>query len=425
VTAGELPLSDIRVLDLTMAWAGPMAVRLLADMGAEVVKVEGAAHMDRWRGGTLAQRGTARYPDHDPGAEPWNRNAFFNTQNRNKRTLALDLKQEEGKEILRRLVARADVVAENFSAGAMGRLGLDYPALKEIKPDIVMLSMPALGRTGPERDYIAHGPTVEELAGTTYLQGYRGECPLASGGFAWGDPIAGMNGALAVMIALRNRARTGRGQQIDLSHIEASVAFNAAAIIDYQRTGEDPGRLGASHPRHAPHGVYPCAGEDRWIAIAVTATPQWAALCREMDRSAWVADGHQYWDEANRKADEVVIDAEISRWTRKFDHLELTHRLQAVGVPAGALLSAGELAEDPHLAARGYFELIDHPVAGTHRYPGMAWKLGSTPGRVRYPAPLFGQHNAEVLTELGIPEAEIARLEREEVIASAPHPQGD
>jgi crotonobetainyl-CoA:carnitine CoA-transferase CaiB-like acyl-CoA transferase len=191
----RLPLEGVRILDLTMAWAGPMAVRILADMGADVIKIEGAGHMDRWRGGTFAQRGTERYPDHDPGPRPWNRSSYANTQNRNKRSLVLDLKHPEGKAIFKRLVPLADIVAENFSAGAMARLGLDYPVLRAIKPDIIMLSMPAFGRTGPEKDYIAHGPTIEEMAGTAFLQGYPDGPPLPSGGLAWGDPIAGIMGA--------------------------------------------------------------------------------------------------------------------------------------------------------------------------------------------------------------------------------------
>lgn len=420
-----LPLSGVRIIDLTMAWAGPMAVRFLADMGAEVVKIEAASHMDRWRGGTFAQRGTDRYPDHTPGERPWNRSSFFNTQNRNKKSLVLDLKTAKGKEIFKQLVAVSDLVAENFSAGAMGRLNLDYPVLREIKPDIIMLSMPAFGRTGPERDFIAHGPTIEEIAGTAALQGYADGPPMPSGGLAWGDPVAGMNGAAAAMIALVHRQETGKGQHIDLSHVEVGAGFNIDALLTYTMLGRNTPRRGNQDRSMAPHGAYPCAGEDRWIAIAVRSDAEWCALKGVMGTPAWAEDG-RYDTVTGRWEHQRDLDKHLSAWTAKQEPRALTERLQAAGISAGPLNDARDLSDDPHLHARGFFETVTHPEAGTHEYPGMPWKLSGTPTSIRMPAPLFGQHNEEVLTGLlGMSAAEVRALEAEGVITTQPHPQGD
>jgi crotonobetainyl-CoA:carnitine CoA-transferase CaiB-like acyl-CoA transferase len=420
-----LPLSGVRIVDLTMAWAGPMAVRFLADMGAEVIKIEAATHMDRWRGGTFAQRGTERYPDHTPGERPWNRSSFFNTQNRNKKSLVLDLKTDKGKDIFKRLVAVSDIVAENFSAGAMGRLNLDYPVLREIKPDIIMLSMPAFGRTGPERDFIAHGPTIEEIAGTTFLQGYADGPPMPSGGLAWGDPVAGVNGASAAMIALVHRQETGQGQHIDLSHVEVGAGFNIDALLTQTMLGQTTPRRGNRDTAMAPHGAYPCKGEDRWISIAVGSDDEWCKLKAAMGRPAW-ADDCRFDTLLGRWDHQTEIDRQLAEWTAQHDHRVLAAQLQEAGVPAGPLQDARDLSEDPHLNERGFFETVEHPESGTHPYPGMPWKLSDTPASIRMPAPLFGQHNEEVLTSLlGMNPAEVRALEDEGVITTEPRPQGD
>lgn len=424
MAASTHSLAGIRIIDLTMAWAGPMAVRFLSDLGADAIKIEVANHMDRWRGGTFAQRGSERYPDNDPGPDPWNRSSFFNTQNRNKKSLTLNLKSDEGKEIFRSLVAEADIVAENFSAGAMARLGLDYAELRAIKPDLIMLSMPALGRTGPESGYIAHGPTIEELAGTTFLQGYAGGPPQASGGFAWGDPIAGMYGAAAAMAALKQRQMSGEGQHVDLSHLESGVTFNFDAVLEHTLTGEVTPRLGNRDRVWAPQGVYPCAGQDRWIAISVTSDECWEHLKKAMGSPQWAADG-RYSTAPGRHRHHDEIDRELSTWCSSWEHRELMHRLQLAGIPAGAVLDAGELAEDPHLDQRHFFQMVTHPSAGTHRYPGPPFTmLGVLPAR-NGPAPQFGEHNAEILDRLGFGSDEIEALKARGVISDLPLPQGD
>src|SRR5690606_23880454 len=233
----------------------------------EVIKIEGPTHMDRWRGGTSPQRGVERYPHGQPGERPWNRNAFFNSQNRGKRSLSLDLKTAEGKQLLRELVKRSGILVENFGSGAMGRLGLDYEQLREVRPDLVMVSMPAFGRTGPDRNHIAHGPTIEAAAGNVSLQGYEDGEPLPSGAFAWGDPVAGVNGAFAAIAGSAYRASTGKGTHVDLSHLESGVLFNFPAIVDYAATGRLHQPMGNHDPLVYFQAVLPCAGDDRWVAF--------------------------------------------------------------------------------------------------------------------------------------------------------------
>ncbi|HEY1486548.1 MAG TPA: CoA transferase [Micromonosporaceae bacterium] len=419
------PLSGVRVVDLTMAWAGPMTTRVLAQLGADVTKVEAAGKMDRWRGGTFVQRGTERYPDHDPGERPWNRNAYFNTQNVNKRSLVIDLKSPEGHDIIIDLIRRADVVTENFAYGAMKRLGLDYASLAEIRPGLVMLSMPGFGSSGPERDYIAHGPTIEQLAGNAYLQGYPDGPPLASGRLAWGDPVAGMTAAALLMIALWRRHTTGAGGHIDLAQLEAGVLFNFDSILDGINGGTVATRRGTGHAVLSPHGTYRCAGEDRWVAIACRDSTDWQRL-REVVGADSIA-GPEYDDLTARRDAAEHIDKVIGEWARGMDATAAAQALQARDVPASAVLSAADLLTDEQLRRRGYFLDITHPEAGRHRYAGLPWQYRSGPAWWRdvRPAPSFGEHNAAVLAEIGISPERISQLADDGVIAAEPVQQGD
>ncbi|GFG51243.1 hypothetical protein CQY20_02975 [Mycolicibacterium agri] len=394
-----------------MAWAGPLAVRVLAEHGAEVIKIEGAGHMDRWRGGTSPQRGTDRYPDNDPGDVPWNRNAFFNTQNQNKQSLALDLKSAQGRDIFRRLVATADLVMENFGAGAMGRLGLDYPDLVRIKPDLSMVSMPAFGRTGPESSYVAHGPTIEAAAGNVALQGYPGGPPSPSGVLAWGDPVAGITGGVAALVALTYQRITGCGTHVDLSHLEAAIPFNFQAFLEFSVNGVERKRLGNTEGGGILQGCYPCSGDNQWVAITCPDRETWVRLAEIVDLV-----------ESSSRS----IDHQIRAWTAARNRDEVVRRLRDAGIPVGPVLSAADLLADPHLNARGFFRTVTHPQAGTHRYPGMPWLPANRPWRPPTPAPLFGEHNESVLTSLlDLSPNEVERLYSEGVIAHRPLAQGD
>lgn len=423
--APDVPLKGVRILDLTMAWAGPLAVRTLALLGADVIKVESAGKLDRWRGGTFVQRGTERYPDRDPGERPWNRNSFFNTQNLNKRAITLDLKSAAGKDVFRELVRQSDLVAENFGAGAMGRLGLDYEQLRELRHDLVMLSMPAFGRTGPERDHIAHGPTIEEMAGNTFAQGYEDGDPLPSGRLAWGDPVAGIHGALAAVIALTHRRRTGAGQHIDLAHVESAIPLNIGALMEQVLNDRAPRRVGNRRQGMHPHGVFPAEGEDRWLSIACRDDHDWARLSRAIGRPE-LADDPDFATLDARVGHCAEIDDLVAAWVAKQDAEAAATTLQEAGVPAGVVRSAADIATDPQLAARGFFRTIRHPEAGVHPYPGVPWQWATRDLPTATPAPCLGQHTDDVLAEVvGLGPGQIKRLRRDGVISADPSPQGD
>jgi crotonobetainyl-CoA:carnitine CoA-transferase CaiB-like acyl-CoA transferase len=407
-------LQGIRVVDLTQIWSGPFATQLLADLGAEVVKVEPIYRLDPDRGMAWPAVGATL-----AGDRPYNRSGSFNEHNRNKLAITLDLKKPAGVELFKRLVARSDVVIDNFSAGVMARLGLGYDDLRAVKPDIIVLSMPAFGNSGPEKGYIGYGPVQEQLSGVTSITGYQDGPPLETG-FYYGDPSAGVQAAGAIMVALWARRRTGQGQFVDLSQRETLVGFLGEMLLDYQMNDRTWAPRGNRDDSIAPQGVYPCRGDDRWIAISCRDDDEWRRLCDAIGRPE-LADDARFGDVVSRHRHHDQLDAIVSDWTRSHDHLELTDRLQRQGIAGTAVLDHRELLENQHFRARGYFETVTHPEAGTHDYHGMTWKLSGTPGRIRFPAPLFGQHNQPVLRDLlGLSDEEIAELERTVVISSEP-----
>ena len=254
-----LPLEDVRVIDLSMWFAGPMASRLLADMGAEVIKIESLRHIDPWRGPPeITAEVAALLKMEEIPERPYNRSAGFNLQNRNKYGLTLDLSTPQGKEIFKKLVEIGDVVLENYSPRVMADFGLDYPVLKKINSQIIMMSLPALGRTGPDKNYIAFGQTIDCMSGMAYLTGYIGEEPMLQSGLSYGDPLSGMNAAFAILTALHHRRKTGQGVHVVLSQVEGLIAFNADAVMDYTMNGRVRERMGNRHYSMAPHGCYRC-----------------------------------------------------------------------------------------------------------------------------------------------------------------------
>ena len=415
--ADEQPLSGVRVIDLSMAWAGPLATRLLAGLGAQVVKIEGPQHMDRWRGGSIPSDKVENYPEREPGSRPYNRYALANTQNVNKSSLVLDLKRPEGRDVFKRLVGVSDLVVENFSAGALGRLGLDYPVLQAINPRIVLVSVPALGRTGPERDVVGHANFCEDAAGNTFLFGYPGGPPLHTG-TAWGDPIAGVTAAVGALMALLEAESSATGQHVDVSHVEAAIPFNVQALLDHTMPRE-----GNHHPRMAPHGSYPCLGDDAWLTIAVESDTQWQSLVHALGDPAWARDP-RFARLAGRLAHRDELDAHLSEWTRSHEHRVAMELLQSHGVAAGAVLTASELCADSHLEARDVLVELSHPEAGRHRYQRPPWRISGVPKPTLTPAPCFGQHNREVLsTLLHLTDDEIHDLQARGIVSSEPLPQ--
>lgn len=401
---------------MTQVYAGPYATRLLADMGAEVIKVESPVRTGR--GGPAAQEGGV-YPDGVPGERPYNRLAYYNELNRNHLAISLDLRSKEGREVFLNLARVSDVLIENFSARVMSNFGLEYAVLSKAKPDTIMLSMPAYGMTGPYRDYVGYGTGIEAMAGLSAMTGYEGGPPLRVG-VAYADPNAGLHAAFAVLAALHHRRRTGRGQYIDLSQREALTMLLGEAVVDYSMRGRLLDRMGNAHPSMAPHGCYPCAGQDEWVAIAAGSGDEWHALRRAMGNPGWSRDG-RFDDFEGRQRNHKELDKLIGEWTRGRTHYEVMRLLQEAGVRAGAVLGIAEMMEDPHYRARGFFEMVAHPEAGTHPHPGVAWKMGRTPGSIRRPAPCFAEHNEYVFGELlGMSRNELERLQREAVISSAP-----
>ena len=403
--SSRLPLAHLRATVLTQAWAGAYATRLLADMGAEVIQIEALNRIDPWRGG-YPPRLSGTYPDRIPGDRPYDRNAAYNSVNTGKKGITLDLNYPEAREALLELVSISDVFAENFSARVLPNLGLEFPALREVNPSIVLLRMPAYGCDGPYSTYMGNGGSIEPMSGITSLLGYPGGPPINSG-VMHTDPFAGMMATSAIMIALHHRARTGQGQEIDLSQQETSLGLIAERVMEYSMNGTGLERRGNLSDRMAPHNNYRCSGDDSWVAIAVRSDDEWGRLCTVMDAPDLARDPRFVVLSARlESADE--LDSIITEWTRDRDAYEVTRLLQSEGIPCAPVLKATELADNLQLRERGFIQSLDHPETGTQKYAGVAWKLSRTPGKLQGPSPKLGQHSVEVLSDyLGRPAEEI------------------
>jgi crotonobetainyl-CoA:carnitine CoA-transferase CaiB-like acyl-CoA transferase len=398
------PFDGIRVIDFAWVATGPITGRLLAEFGADVIRVESAIRIDPGR--TLPP-----WPEREAGP---NRSQLFANYNAGKRSVALNLAHPKGPEIARRLIARADLVVEAFTPGTMARWGLDYPSLRVLKPDIILLSTCQQGQTGPHCHYAGYGSLAAALAGFYALTGWPDREPSMIYG-AYTDFVAHHFASAALLAALDHRRRTGEGQHVDLSQLEASLHFLAPAILDYTVNGRVAGRRGNRDDRAAPHSAYPCAGVDRWCVIACESEAEWQALCRVMGEPAWCRRP-EFATLAGRRKHADLLDAEIARWTAAQEPLALMERLQAGGVPAGVVQSCADLHQDPQLRAREAFRWLEHPEMGRAPYEGWAFRCSRTPG-VLGRAPCLGEHTRDVLTELlGITGAEVDALIDEGVL---------
>jgi crotonobetainyl-CoA:carnitine CoA-transferase CaiB-like acyl-CoA transferase len=407
----RLPLHDIRILDLTMAWAGPYGTRLLADMGAEVIKVESANNWDVLRA-LNGQR-----PDVD---RVWDKSGYFNAINRNKYGIALDLGKPEGRDLFLRLVEISDVVIDNFRAEVMDNFGLSYETLSLANDQIIVVTMPGHGRSGPERDFVTYGTTIEALSALQHLSGYEGGPPQKTG-IAYPDPLAGIAAAAAVALALWDRRRTGRGQFIELAQRENMLNVVGEFITAFSLNGREPPRRGNGHTSMAPHGCYPCAGEDVWITIACENDAQFAALCSAIGRSELALD-ERFGEVVARHHHQDALDEVIAAWTRDRTNHDAAYVLQTAGVPAMPVVTVPEILDDEQLRARGFFEEVTHSVAGTWEIEGTPWRMSETPGHIRLPAPTFAEHNSYVFGDLlGLSEEELAQLEAEGIVVSTPN----
>ena len=417
-------LEGVRVLDLSQVWAGPYATRLLADMGADVIHIEGPAFPD-------AVRGVGRGGD----PEAHNKSVYFNEYNRNKRGLVLDLHRPEGIAAFKRLVPHADVVLENWSVGVAERLGMGYDDLRALNPGIVFVQMPAFGKTGPEAERVGFGPSIEQMGGLVSLQGYEGGPPHRSG-ISYGDPNAGILAAGAVALALHRRQRTGEGGHVVLRQRDNLAGMVGEYMVAESLGVEIPPRMGNRDPLFAPQGAYRCKDDegriigdimgeeigrvsDNWVAISIDSDASWAAFVDVLGDARLRAPGLETVE--GRRANHDAIDEAITDWTRTREASAVAATLQSAGVSAVPVLSPLQVVQDPHLNARDTFPTVEHPVAGTHRTMRPVWRLRDRPFTGAKAAPAFGQHNREVLSELGgYCDAELDRMESEGILATVP-----
>lgn len=412
-----LPLSGIRVLELTTAWAGPMAGRILAHMGAEVIHVESPTRTNSWRI-NKGDPSPVNYPDFDPGERRWDKSFLFNSQNLGKRSLAINMKDAEGLAAVSALARMSDVLICNFRPGLLARLGLDHATLSNDVPGIIVVEMPAFGLFGPHAGYAALGPTMEMAAGMSAMIAYPDGPPSVTGP-SYLDPIGGFNAAAAALTALWRRIRTGQGAHIEVGQVEAAMQLIGPEILAAAVWGDSPPD-GNRVSDAAPHGCYPAMGDDSWIVIAARCDQEWEALAKAMGQPHLLEDP-RFRDLASRKAHEDELDALIGEWTRSQDRHRLASELQALGVPAAPVNTPADLAASEYLNRRGFFTVLDHPVAGRHSHPGLPFHLSGTPLVADRPAPGFGADNRYVLSEvLGWPEDRIAAMERDGTIADIP-----
>ncbi|MBA7507248.1 Succinyl-CoA:(R)-benzylsuccinate CoA-transferase subunit BbsF [subsurface metagenome] len=386
-------LHGIRILDFTWVLAGPYATRILADFGAEVIKIQPLM----------------------PEAEGKFNRGYYNTWNRNKLGVTLNLNKPQGVALAKKLVGISDAVVENFTPRVMANWGLDYPNLRKIKPDLIMLSMSTMGQTGPWRDYAGFGPTIQAFSGITHLTSFPGKPPLGLG-YSYADHIAGLVACLALLGAMEYRQRTGEGQYIDVSQVEAMSSLLGSAILEHTANGKQVEPVGNGLTQAAPHGVYRCQGDDRWCAIAVFGNGEWQGFQRALGNPPWAED-RRFATFSGRLENADGLDRLVEGWTSGHTAEEVMALLQRHGVAAGVAQDASDLANDPQLRARGFFIELDHPEMGKTVSDATPIRLSDTPARYIRAAPVQGQDNDHVYKQLlGMSEGEVAEFREQGII---------
>lgn len=400
-------LKGIKVVEFAAYAAGPVVGKHLVDHGATVVHIESKARPDGFR---------THYPPYKDNIHGLNRSGLFALCNNDKLSITLNLKKApKATELARKIVAWSDVVIENFSPGTMKRLGLDYEMLKKIKPDLIMLSSSNLGQTGPHANHPGFGSQLSSLSGFTHLIGYPGGTPQMLYG-PYIDYIAVAYGVVAILAALDYRDRTGKGQYIDLAQYESGLQYLGPLLLDYQVNRRVAERNGNRDSHAAPHGAYPCKGEDNWCVLSVFSEEEWKSLCHAMGKPSWTEDSRFTTLEA-RKRNEDELDLKIAAWTVQFTAREITEKLQRAGIPAGLVNSMKELYSDPQLTHRGQWIELEHPEIGKMHYQRPPFILDKTPGRPTRRDPLLGESNDHFYRELlGLSESEYRGLVDEGVI---------
>lgn len=400
--ADVLPLRGLRIVDLTMGWAGPLASRTAADFGAEVIKVESITIPDWWRG--------ANFTDEFYRERLYEKNSNFNLMNRHKRGITLDLTQPQGRQLLLQLVAGADALIENYSAEVLPKLGLTFDVLQAVNPRLVMVSMPAFGLGNAWSHTRAYGGTLEQASGLPLYTGHAAG-PPAMTSYAYGDPVGGFNAGAALLLALWAQRRSGQGRHLNLSQVEAMLTMTAPWLLEQQISGSVGPRQGNRHPLWAPHGIYRCAGDDAWLTLSVRDDNQWQRLCAVLGRADLAADP-ELATVAGRRARHDELDAAISPWTGQRGADAAMAALQAAGVPAGVVRSMADLLQDPHLHQRGFWQRATRAHAGRYTATAPWFRLGPDALPTRSLAPTLGEHNHAVLGGmLGLDAAQIQALQ--------------
>ena len=407
-----LPLAGIRVLDTTAWWAGPSACQMLAYLGADVIKVEAIQRPDgmRMAGGLFASQG-----------DWWERSGVTLSANTNKRGLTLNLADPKGLALCKKLIAESDVFIENFSPRVVENFGLDWDSVHAINPRTILVRMPAFGLSGPWRDNVGFAQTMEQISGLAWITGHAHDQPRIQRGPC--DPLAGMHAAFATLVALAEREKTGTGHRLECTMVEGALNAAAELSIEWSAYGVELSRDGNRGPEGAPQNVYACsakqAGKENWLALAVTNDAQWQSLKELLGRPVWAEDG-ELASHVGRRRKHEVIDEALARWCAERELEAAVSALLLHGIPAAAVWDARIQSRHPQFAARGFYEVLDHPIVGAHGYSRPPFRFATIERWNRTPCPTMGQHNHEILRELGLSAEEIAGLERAEVIGTRP-----
>ena len=418
----RLPLEGIRILDMTVVWAGTYCATLLADLGAEVIRLESIKRLPPITRGYMPfppkevieglPAFVAAMPGREPGKRPWNRYPLFNAHGRNKLGITVDLTQPSGLDIFERLVAVSDAFVENNVTETMDKLGISYEMMRKINPRIIMLRMPAYGNSGAYRDHRSLGVHMEGVIGHTILRGYEDMDQSSSTNVFAADAAGGAQGAFAMLAALHFRKRTGKGQLIELAQAENMIAYTGRFFMDYSMNERNSSTIGNRHTS-AIQGCYPCAGDDRWVNITLFDDDDWNAFCGVIGSPEWTRD-ERFKMHSSRYENQRAVDALISEWTRQHGHYEVMHQLQEVGVAAGPVMDQRDAFADPHLQERGIFEEVYHEdVGGPHLYVGAPYKMSDMPIKIRRGPVRLGEDNEYVYKQvLGVSDEEYTELER-------------
>ncbi len=401
------PLEGVRVADLTMMWAGPYGTKLLAEMGAEVLKVESPRAWDNIR--TLLPQ---------PGIpDPWNSAFYFNEYNRDKKSVILDLSDPRGRDAFLRLVSQCDVVIENYRADVLEKLSLGYDQLRTARPDVILVSMAAFGKTGVDRDLVGFGPVIEMMSGLVSLTGYEGDDEPFKTGISYGDPVGGLQAVAAVSLALLRRHQTGKGTYIDLAQREGAAVLAGEAFVRASLSGEkQPPHLGNRSLRWAPQGAYQCRGEGDWLVIAITNDREWRAATAVVGREDLAS---MTLEERRSRHDE--LDTILAAWASAQDPQDAMEILQEAGVPAGRVLDSSQVHDDLQLLRRGFWVYLPNPKMQRYKQANVSWRFVECNPTLRRHAPTFGEHTREVLTGIaGLSDAEVDDLYAAGISADEP-----